>query len=459
MRTIISENTGSARKIGLFTATMLAVGIMIGSGILGTLPSAVSISGKLTFICIILAAISVFFSNFVNMIIAGVIPVKAGPYMYLTRLVHPIFAITELVQSLCGFFLLALMGAVFGSYFSTIFTSANSKVAAILVILLFGILNLFGIDAAAKVGNILVILLFIAFILFSFFGFTVDTSTLPNYAPATTKPLTFVMVGTVSALFVTTLGGGISIAYIADSLKDPRKDIARAFILSLILVVGLYSIMSFATVRVAGAESFDSLATLSRMIMPSGAFYFFIIGGAFTAITSTINGLIIAGVAAVDKLAEDKILPEIFVRRNKYGVQALDVIMLTVIPIVILAFDLDIFTLLSVSAVLEVFITLIRLIPCLTVEKKYPKAYAKAYIKPKFGMLVAFVIIAAALNIYSGVSTIITTAGVIWIVLGVMLVLFTVYFLIRAAYLKGKGIDLWGILRTHPQCWIDAENN
>ncbi|MBR0373272.1 MAG: amino acid permease [Mogibacterium sp.] len=455
----MSDNTGSAKKIGLFTATMLAIGTIIGSGILGTLPSAVSLTGKLTFICIIVAAINVFFSNFVNMIIAGVIPVNAGPYMYLTRLVHPIFAITEMVQTLCGLFLLALMGTIFGSYFNTIFPAVSAKLVAILVILLFGILNLFGIDAAAKVGNILVILLFIAFILFSFFGFTVDTSALPNYVPATTKPLTFVMVGTVSALFVTTLSGGSTVAYIADSLKDPRKDIARAFILSLVAVVVLYSIMSFATVRAAGSESFDSLATLSKMIMPSGAFYFFMIGGAFTAITSTINGLIIQNCATLDKLAEDQILPEIFVRRNKYGVQALDVIMLTVIPIIILAFNLDIFTLLSVSSVLAVFTTLIKLIPCLTVEKKYPKAYAKAYIKPKFAILVAFVVIAAILNIYSGVSTIITTAGVIWIVLAIMLVLFTVYFLVRAAYLKGKGVDLWGILKTHPQCWIDAENN
>lgn len=449
-------NNDSKKKLGLFTATMLAIGTIIGSGILGTLPAAVSLAGKLCFICIFVAAVNVFFSNYVNMIVAGVIPVNGGPYVYLTRLVHPAFAITDMVQALCSAFLIALMGTIFGDYFSTVVPGANPTIVAIVVIAFFGVLNLFGVDVAAKAGNALVIMLFISFILFSFFGFTVDTATLPNYVPAAPKVLTFTMVGTVSAFFVSTLSGGSMLAYIAEDLKNPSKDIPLGFTISLLLVVGLYSVMSFATLRAAGNAEIDSLSTLAKQIMPGGAFFFFIFCGAFTAILSTINGMLIQNVAVLNKFADDKIFPSAFAKQNKYGVNYLNIIMMAGVPIFILIFKLDIFTLLSVSSVLAVFTTIIKLIPCLRVEKLYPNAYKKAYIHPKFWVMVLFVAIAAALNLFSGVSTIIETAGIIWIILLVICVLFGVYFFARNAYLKKNGENLWAILRAIPESWIEA---
>lgn len=455
----MSDNAGGEKKLNLITATFLAVGTIIGSGILGTLPNAVSLAGSKTWICIIVAAINVFFSNFVMMIICGVIPANAGPYMYMTRLVHPVMTIFEMVSRLLQFFLLALMGTIFSGYFSTLFPSVNGKVAAVIVLLLFGVLNIFGIDAAAKVGNVLVIMLIIAFMLYSFYGFTVDTSTIPGYVPESSKPLTGVLIGTVSALFVTTLGGGAIVGEVAESMENPEKNIIRAFVLSIVIVVVTYSVMSFATARAAGHEQFDTLSTLAKMIMPTGPFYFFMIGGAMCAITSTINGLIIQTSFYLDRFAQDQILPGVFNKKNSRGVRTLNVVITTLAPIFILLFNMNVFTLLAVSSVLILFTTFIKLIPCLLIEKRYPNAYRKAYVHPKFIWMCVFAAIAAALNLYSGVSTVISTPGPIWGILVGMLVVFAIYFFARRAYLKGQGVDLNEILSTPPQSWIDLENS
>lgn len=446
------------KKIGLITATFLAVGTIIGSGILGTLPAVVSLAGSKTFLCIIVAAVNVFFANYVVMIVCGVIPANAGPYMYMTRLVHPSMAIFQLVANLLQLFLLALMGTIFAQYFETL-TGFGGKAAGIAVLALFGVLNLFGIDAAAKVGNVLVVMLIISFMLFSFFGFTVDTASIPNYVPETSKPLSVVMVGTGSALFVTTLGGGTIVGEIAESLEHPETDIIRGFVLSIVIVVVVYSIMSFATARAAGQEAFDTLSSLAKLIMPSGAFYFFMIGGAMCAILSTINGLIIQTSFYFNKFAEDQFLPAAFAKENKAGVKYLNVIVTTLAPIFILLFNLDVFTLLAVSSVLILFTTMIKLLPCLVIEKKYPNAYKKAYVHPSFAVMVLFSVIAAGLNIYSGVSTVISTPGKIWIILVCLVVCFAVYYFVRVAYLKSKGVDLKAILSTPPQSWIDIENS
>ena len=70
------NNDTGVKKLTLFTATLLAVGNIIGSGILGTLPAAVSIAGSKAFICIFVAAVNVFFTYFVLMIVCGIAGLK-----------------------------------------------------------------------------------------------------------------------------------------------------------------------------------------------------------------------------------------------------------------------------------------------------------------------------------------------------------------------------------------------
>ncbi|MBR0374610.1 MAG: amino acid permease [Mogibacterium sp.] len=453
------NNGSSAKKLTLITATLLAVGNIIGSGILGTLPAAVSVAGSKTFIGILVAAVNVFFTYFVLMIVCGVIPANAGPYMYMTRLVHPWMVVFDMIERLKYFFLIALMGSIFSGYFTTLFPGVNGKAASIVIILIFGLLNLYGIDAAAKVGNILVVLLFISFMLFSFYGLTVDLSTIPDYVPDTGRTLNFATIGTVSALFATTLGGGQIVGEIADQLENPGKNIMRAFTLAISIVVVIYSLMSFATARVAGGATFDTLSTIAKLVMPTGAFYLFMIGGAMAAILTTINALIISTTAYLNRYAQDKVLPEAFGKKNSRGINTLNIMMTIVIPIIILLTNIHIGTLLAVCAVLVVFTALVKIIPALLIEKKYPNAYRKANLHPAYSLIVVFVIIAAALNLYSGVSTIISTPGRIWGILLALVVSFAVYFFARRAYLKSKGVDLDAELRTVPESWTEAENS
>ncbi|HWR50435.1 MAG TPA: APC family permease [Bryobacteraceae bacterium] len=450
------EKSGQ-KKMNLFTITALAVGAIIGAGIFGTMPSAVSVAGTNVVWCILGAAVTVSITALPGVIPGSAIPCPSGYYMFSTRLVHPYLAGLEILGVLTGTFLLALLGRVFASYFSMIIPM-NQTVCAVASLAVFFVINLFGVQAGAKAQNVMVIFLMAALLAYILFGFGYDTAGLPGYQPMETKPMTLITFGTVTALFVTCLSGGQAAMDVADQVENPRRNVLLSFILSTLLVMVIYMLMGVATVRVAGNAAFDSLAVIAKLSMPGAFYLFFLIGGALCALATTINAMLLQGSYKVGIFAEDQILPKAFNKTNRHGQRPLCVLANFGVSIGILCFGLPISTLLSISSCLIIFLTLLRLIPVLVLPGRYPHSYAHAMFHPSRSVLYMITAAAAVIGGWQIYSTVTTTAAEIWYILLALVAVFYGYLILRGAYLKKQGVDLVKILRTpYPDWEINEE--
>ena len=85
-------------KMGLFTVICMCVGTIIGAGVFGSLPNAVSLTGSTIVLVFIVAVVEVLLRYFPSVSVSAAIPAPAGFYMQLSRLVSPYLGVLQLYR-------------------------------------------------------------------------------------------------------------------------------------------------------------------------------------------------------------------------------------------------------------------------------------------------------------------------------------------------------------------------
>ncbi len=445
------------KKIGLFTVVCLCVGTIIGVGIFGSMPSAAQAAGPTLVLICVVAAIEILIRYTPAMIPSSAIPASNGFYMYLTRLVNPYLGYLQILQVLFNVFVLALLAQVFAQYVGVLMP-CNGTVVALGILAIFGILAFFGVRTSAMVNNIMVIVLIVALGIFILFG-------IPDVKPEyftigkvfSFSHMSFTDFGAVLGLIGSCMTGGYVSIYYAEDMKNPQKNVFRAFVLSTLVVAFIYIFLSVVTTGVTSPDKITSLADIAKMFMPHGVFLLFMIGGALTALATTITGSILAGMVSLSVIARDKVLPDVFNKTNKHNVSVASLLLIVLASMFIVVFNLPIGTLMSVSSVIAIIIALVQFIPAIVVQKKYPNCYKHAPIKFSDPFLYTIMVIAFALCMYEAYSLVKTTAGGVWIASVATVVIGYAYLLVRKAYLKSKGVDLLAIMSAPYEPWEEKE--
>lgn len=446
------------KKMSLFSVLCLCIGTIIGAGIFGSMPSAALLAGPVLPLICIVAAIEILVRYLPAMTPATAIPASNGFYMYLTRLVHPFVGFLQMLQVLFNVFVLALLASVFAQYFSMVVPSASQTLVAILVLALFGVIALFGLKTSSIVNNAMVVILIVALGTFVVCGFP---EIKPEYFSVVKMldlgSISFTDFGAALGLIASCLMGGYVSIYYAEEMENPRKNVLRAFILATVVVAAIYMLLSMVTVGVAPLDESISLASLAGLFMPKSLYWFFVVGGALFALSTTIIGSILGGMVNLSVIARDKVLPDAFNKKNKYDISPLCLIVIVAAAIFVVAFGLPVGTLMSVSSVLGIIIAVAQFIPAIRLPKKYPHCYKHAAVKFPRPVLYTLIAIALAFCLYEAYSLIVTTAGAVWWALLATLVIAYAYFFIRLAYLKKKDIDLVAIMSAPYAPWEEKE--
>jgi basic amino acid/polyamine antiporter, APA family len=445
------------RKMGLMTIVCLCIGTIIGAGIFGSMPSAAKYAGPtLALICVIAAA-EMLIRYIPAMISSSAIPASNGFYMYLTRLVNPYLGYVQILQSLFNIIILATLAQLFAQYTNAL-VKCNSMAVAIGVLTIFGVLAFFGVQTSALVNNFMVIILFVGMGCFVIFGMPeVKTEYFTLSRVFTFSHMSFADFGAALGLIGSCLTGGYVSTYYAEEMRNPEKNVFRAFVVSTLVVAVLYVFLSIVTVGVTSLDNITSLADLAKMFMPRPVFLFFLLGGALTALATTINGAILEGMVNLSIIARDQVLPDIFNRENKYHVSVASLLLIVGGAIIIVVFNLPISTLLSISTVIVIVIAVAQFIPPFVLQKKYPHCYHHSPLKIPNPCLYTIIAVNSVLCLYEIYSLIITTAGNAWIVFAAVVIIGYGYLLARKAYLKTKGIDLLAIMSKPYQPWEEME--
>jgi APA family basic amino acid/polyamine antiporter len=261
-----------ARRLGLFDATMIVMGGIIGSGIFIN-PSVVA--RQVGTPALILAAWAIggaiaLAGAFVYAELAALRPAVGGQYAYLREAFGP------LVAFLYGWGLLLVIQsggmaavAVTFSHYARELTSLPLGVGAIAtaVLLVLTAVNCLGVRAGATLQSVLMVIKIVAIVglIVAGFFFAPPVASPSPLQTLATDPLTAMGVALVPVLFA--YGGWQTASFVAGELKRPERDLPRGLLMGVVGVIVLYLAVSAVCLRALGPAILAATTTPASEVM------------------------------------------------------------------------------------------------------------------------------------------------------------------------------------------------
>lgn len=368
------------RTLGFWDLMGAAVGQIIGAGIMSLTGIAIAMTGRATPIAFVLSGLLVLVLWHPLAIICSVGRFRGGRYSVVGELLGEKWTgiyIFLFVMSNIGFAMYALSFVDYALPFLPMFTR---KALALGILLFLFFINYMGVDKFAKFQNIIIILLVLALTIFSVYGIGKIDS---NYFESS-QFLTGGLKGFASATALLTFatGGGFMIADLSAEAKNAARDIPKAIISSTLVVSVFYGFM--ATVA-AGVFPVDivagkSLVIVAKEILPAPLYVYFIVGGAWCAIISTLNAQFASATKPLIQAAEDGWFPIIVAKLHKKYRTPIYLLLFYLIlgGILPIIFNLDIGVIGSLCSLTAGLMALIITFCLPNLPKKYPEYWQKS---------------------------------------------------------------------------------
>jgi basic amino acid/polyamine antiporter, APA family len=264
------------RRLGLFDATMIVMGGIVGAGIFAN-PSEVAHRVHTPFLILgvwVLGGLLAMCGAFIWAELATRLPgVAGGQYVYLREAYHPAVAFVYgwgllLVTQTGG---MAAVAVIFASYFRALTGVAwgESVLAAATLLILIGI-NCFGARAGSNVQSGLMLLKIGAIAALVIIGLTVGGHSPVQSTSLLKKSFSFDLLKSIGAAMVPiafAYGGWQTATFVAAEIRDPRRDLSRGLLLGVAGVVTLYLAVNLACLRVLGPTGLDATTTPASDLM------------------------------------------------------------------------------------------------------------------------------------------------------------------------------------------------
>lgn len=281
------------RKFNLPLLTFYGVGNILGAGIYVLIGKVAAVSGQATLLAFMIASGVAALSAFSYMELSSRFPVSAGAAVY----VHHAYK-KRLLSLTVGFFMVAsalvsssALAYGFAGYFQEI-VPINQTVLALVVVVTMSAVATWGIDATAKLASLFTIveLLGLAAIIWfgrDLIGGSVGEATLLSLSGV---GVSGVLLGAFLAFYA--FIGFEDMVNVAEEVKDSKKTMPRAILLSLVISTILYLLVIVVSTRAVGVEAlansdsplalvFEDVSTISPFAL------------VFVGLAATINGILV----------------------------------------------------------------------------------------------------------------------------------------------------------------------
>jgi APA family basic amino acid/polyamine antiporter len=286
---------GYARRLGVFDATMLVIGGIIGAGIFLN-PAVVAQRAPtvaLTLGVWVLGGAVALAGAFVFAELGARQPDAGGGYVYLrdglSPLVGFLYGWTELLVINSGG--IAAVAVTFARYATDLAGAPDGSIVPVAIgaILLLSAINLLGIKPGAVVQNVLTVLKLAALGALILLGlFWPASSAAPAAAAAAAAPAPFFLIAIGTALIpvLFAYGGWQSTNFVAAEMKNPRRDLPRALVVGVGIVIAVYVLANLVYVKTLGvgglAASRAPAADVMRHLFGEGGARFIAVGVAIS---------------------------------------------------------------------------------------------------------------------------------------------------------------------------------
>jgi basic amino acid/polyamine antiporter, APA family len=247
--------------LGVFDATMIVMGGIIGSGIFIN-PYVVALHVHTAFLILgvwLSGGGLALLGAFIWAELASRLPAAGGQYLYLREAYHPSIAfiygwVLLLVTQTGG---MAAVAVTFSRYYREItgFTASDGTIAAATLLGLTAI-NCFGVRAGSNVQSVLMLVKAAAIAAMVTAGILWGGGAV-HPLPLLDRPVSPGLAGAIGAAMIPVAfayGGWQTASFVAGEMRNPRRDLARGLVLGVIGVVVLYLAVNFVCLRVLGPD-------------------------------------------------------------------------------------------------------------------------------------------------------------------------------------------------------------
>lgn len=263
---------GLARRLGVFDATMLVMGGIIGSGIFVT-PAEVArhVTTPLLIVGVwVLGGLVALAASFVYAELAARRPEVGGQYAYLRDAYGPMpaflygWALLLVIQS-GG---MAAVAITFARYFSDLVQVGISENAiAVGVLALLTLINCMGVRSGSNVQSGLMVLKILAIAVLVIVGIAIAPAAAPTEGAQAAPVSTLAAIGAAMTPVMFSYGGWQTSSFVAGEMRNPQRDLARGLLLGVAGVVLLYTAVAFVCVHALGPAGLGSSKTPATDVM------------------------------------------------------------------------------------------------------------------------------------------------------------------------------------------------
>ncbi|MET9835068.1 amino acid permease [Streptomyces sp. NPDC006385] len=322
------EGGSLRRSLGMWQLTMISIGATLGTGIFVVLGDAVPKAGPAVTLAFVIAGLTALFSALSYAELAGSIPVAGSSYSYAYA------TMGELVAWVCGWclvleygvsvaavavgwgeYLNELLDGTIGVTIPAVLSSAPGEggivnLPALIVVLLAMVFLLGGVRESARANTIMVAVKIAALVLFCAVGFMGFKS--GNYADF--MPLGMAGVSAAGATLFFSYIGFDAASTAGEEAKDPKRDLPRAIMLSLIIVTALYVLVAGVAVGAWHWTKFEgsdaSLAAIMNDVSGQSFWGTLLALGAVISIASVVLTVLYGQTRVLFAMSRDGLVPK-----------------------------------------------------------------------------------------------------------------------------------------------------
>lgn len=373
------ENEPPAGPLGGFELYTIAIGTVLGAGIITMLPAAIGQMGMKAGVWFAIMCIVGFIYVLPYLICASALRFGGGATSIAGALGSPFLGGLYGLGYCLTPFALGVYGTSLANYVTALFPDWNVKIIAVAVLTVFLIMNILGVRWMARIQKYMFVVLAAGLLLFIGFGIPhVNWSAFSVSNPEWSVGTPVLQFSGAMILFSACSYYWPIIAQ-GRNAADPRRDIPRAGLFTFITIVFLFLAVGIvATGILPYSECTTTLVNVAKYIFPDWLFKLWMFCVPVMLITTTVNGLFTAFEAPISQTAIDGWLPRFLAKTNRFGAHW---ILLTIfwamgsLPI-LLGFSVS--AIIANNNLMSFLFECILFITMMNLPKRFPKAWREA---------------------------------------------------------------------------------
>jgi basic amino acid/polyamine antiporter, APA family len=251
----MAEKVRLKREIGLFGASALGIGAIVGSGIFIVTGIVAGLAGPALIVSVLIAGVIAVFSAMSVAELSAYLPEEGGTYSFARKLISPFTGyIAGWIWVFSNIFVGAAVSLGFAQYFVTIFPGIPVNVIAVIICLVFLAVNYVGVKESTLINNILVTLKVL--ILLFFIAFAAGYFKISNFSPFAPAGPNGILMGAALIFFAYT--GFARVTIMAEEVQNPVHTIPRSIYIALGISTILYILVGLMATGLVGTEALSN---------------------------------------------------------------------------------------------------------------------------------------------------------------------------------------------------------